>query len=260
MNIKPSDVVLEIGSGDNPHPRSNVLVDKYIEGNLERDGNITINRPLIVADLQNLPFKDKSFDYVICRHVVEHLDDPEKGIKELTRVAKRGYIESPSLAGEIMFGWSFHRWVLSIENNKLIFTPKNWSNPLGGVFHDLLKTNLFFKLFYKIHRTLFYTKLEWHDQILFEIRKTSFADVKEEIYSSYKKRQKYEENHKSISNIIKAKEKTKRLAIQTTTLKKELKIPLRELLICPACQNNNMIIAENTCTCKKCQTAFRIYE
>ncbi|MCK5241185.1 methyltransferase domain-containing protein [bacterium] len=260
MNIRPSDIVLEIGSGDNPHPRADVLVDKYMQGDSERGGQIIIDRSLVVADLENLPFRDHAFDYIICRHVVEHLENPEKGIKEMMRVAKRGYIESPSLAGEIIFGWSFHRWVLSVENGKLIFTPKKWSNPLGGLFHDLLKTDFIFKLFFKRHRARFYTVLEWENEISFEIKTDSFVDFQEEMDSSYKLRQKYEKNHKTSTDIIRKKEEIKRVIKKTTSAKHKIKKSLNEILMCPICRNIVLDANGNQCICKQCGYKIEAYQ
>ena len=48
MNIKPGDLVLEGGSGDKPHPRSHVLLDKFPEDSSEREArrNLVIDRSL----------------------------------------------------------------------------------------------------------------------------------------------------------------------------------------------------------------------
>lgn len=42
------------------------------------------------ADISKLPFKDKSFDYVISFASLHHLKNPEDGIKEIYRVLKFG--------------------------------------------------------------------------------------------------------------------------------------------------------------------------
>ena len=100
MNIRSDDFVLEIGSGHNPKARSDVLCDKFIGDDEQRGGAIVTDRPMVEADGQFLPFADRVFDYVICSHVLEHVEDPRQFISELTRVAYRGYIETPSEIGE----------------------------------------------------------------------------------------------------------------------------------------------------------------
>ncbi len=96
LNIRKSDRVLEVGSGNRPYIRSDVLCDKYFGGQDERGGPILVDRPFVVCDVTALPFADNSFDYVICTHVAEHVDEPEKVFEELMRVSKRGYIETPN--------------------------------------------------------------------------------------------------------------------------------------------------------------------
>ena len=41
----------------------------------------------IQGNVLNLPFKDKSFELVICLEVLEHLERPEQGLSELLRVS-----------------------------------------------------------------------------------------------------------------------------------------------------------------------------
>ena len=44
----------------------------------------------VKADIVNLPFTDNSFDVVLCNHVLEHIQDDTKAMKELFRVMKKG--------------------------------------------------------------------------------------------------------------------------------------------------------------------------
>ena len=44
----------------------------------------------VKADIVNLPFNDNSFDVVFCNHVLEHIQDDAKAMKELFRVMKKG--------------------------------------------------------------------------------------------------------------------------------------------------------------------------
>lgn len=44
----------------------------------------------IKADICKLPFKENSYDLVLCNHVLEHVQDDKKAISELYRVLKKG--------------------------------------------------------------------------------------------------------------------------------------------------------------------------
>ncbi len=44
---------------------------------------------LRVANVERLPFADKSFDTVLCAHTLEHVRDFEKAVAELVRVTRR---------------------------------------------------------------------------------------------------------------------------------------------------------------------------
>jgi len=44
----------------------------------------------IEADICALPFNDKSFDVILCNHVLEHIPDDTKAMKELYRILKPG--------------------------------------------------------------------------------------------------------------------------------------------------------------------------
>lgn len=49
-----------------------------------------LNSPIadVKADICNLPFEDDSYDTIICNHVLEHIKDDTKAMKELYRVLK----------------------------------------------------------------------------------------------------------------------------------------------------------------------------
>jgi SAM-dependent methyltransferase len=44
----------------------------------------------VKADILDLPFEDKLFDFVLCNHVLEHIEDDAKAMSELFRVLKPG--------------------------------------------------------------------------------------------------------------------------------------------------------------------------
>ena len=49
-----------------------------------------IESPLadVKMDIKDIPFDDNTFDVLICNHVMEHIDDEQKALKEILRVLK----------------------------------------------------------------------------------------------------------------------------------------------------------------------------
>ena len=56
LSIGKKDHVLEVGGGHNPHPRSNVVVDKFVDCNYHRKSDVKVlkNQKFIAADGENL--------------------------------------------------------------------------------------------------------------------------------------------------------------------------------------------------------------
>lgn len=173
LDIPSSARVLDVGSGHDPHPRANVIVDKFVDDNTHRSDNIKVLRKqeFINADGENLPFKDNEFDYVICTHVLEHVSHPEKFIQELTRVGKRGYLETPSLLGEYLIPKASHRWVLLEIDKKIVMYDKrsinfNLSHDFGDMFQQYFyKHSIGYKIIQRTHPQLFTVNYEWKDSI-----------------------------------------------------------------------------------------------
>ena len=173
LNIPSQARVLDVGSGHNPHPRANVVVDKYVDDNYHRAGNLKVlnKQEFISADGENLPFKDKEFDYVICNHVLEHVDNPKQFLAELSRVGKRGYIETPSLLGEHLIPKPSHKWLLLDINDKLVIVDKakvkfSTSHDFGLLFLDYFQQHsLGYKILQRTHQQLFTVNYEWKDSI-----------------------------------------------------------------------------------------------
>lgn len=92
--------VLEIGPGYVPFPRADTFVDyKDLPG-------LPAGKVKVSVDLASepLPFPDKTFDFVYCRHVLEDMYNPFLLIREMERVGSAGYIEMPSPIAELCRG------------------------------------------------------------------------------------------------------------------------------------------------------------
>ena len=131
--IKNAKNIIDLGCGSNPFPKAPVAVDKYIDPVHRKYGsNETIcieeiekkGCKFIEADIENLPFMDKSFDVAFSHHVVEHLDNPVKALKEMQRIAKRGIIMCPAIFAEYAFGRKYHKWEISYREDTIIFIEK----------------------------------------------------------------------------------------------------------------------------------------
>lgn len=129
-NIKSTDRVLEVGPGGSPHPRSDVFLEKVYaneETAVLQRGNasqLITNKKIVYYDGGKFPFADREFDYVICSHVLEHVEDLEYFLSELFRVASRGYIEYPTIYYEYMYNIPVHVNFLKMKDNTLVYMKK----------------------------------------------------------------------------------------------------------------------------------------
>ncbi|MCK9626240.1 MAG: class I SAM-dependent methyltransferase [Bacteroidales bacterium] len=173
LKIGRNDKVVEIGPGHNPSFRSNVIVEKFVDTNYHRCGDVKIypHQNFINADGENLPFNDNEFDYVICNQVLEHTENPKKFVAEQSRIAKRGYIETPSLIGEFLFPKESHKWVILDIDKKLVLfekskMPGNYKNNYGELFLNYLPYQSFpYKLLWLTEGDIMLNRYEWKDKI-----------------------------------------------------------------------------------------------
>tara|TARA_R110002051_G_scaffold324991_1_gene425066 strand:+ start:318 stop:1040 length:723 start_codon:yes stop_codon:yes gene_type:complete len=81
--------ILDVGCGQNNFT-------KWCRENNIRSMGVDISSPKadIVAPAHNIPVEDKSFDYITCFDVMEHLleEEIDEALKEFTRIARRGLL------------------------------------------------------------------------------------------------------------------------------------------------------------------------
>lgn len=274
MKIKPGSLVLEVGSGNSPRAESTILCDRLVYDNSQRAGkfSIVIDRPFVVADGFHLPFRDKAFDYVVCSHVLEHLQDPQAFVKELTRVGKAGYIEVPSIYGERLFGWNFHLWYCQLKKGALTFSPKKEGERYGGFFHTFIAKSILFRKFCETYENTFYIKLEWKNTIKVKIAPITphaIEQVDTDIFALLKK------IDWSIMGAMpfwlgwmqkRIERKAKKLqrkflwVLRTTFMPSSVQDQLLPLLQCIHCHKNNFFIEKSRIICMYCHTTYPLHK
>jgi len=115
--------VLDIGCGYTANKNATVIAD------VQDLSNFYLNKTFVKITDKKLPFKDGEFDFVIASHVIEHVEDFSFFIKELERVAKKGYIELPTRLGDnlVFENKSDHIWwfIFDDQKKKLVGSKKN---------------------------------------------------------------------------------------------------------------------------------------
>ena len=153
-------VVLDVGSWGKPFRRADWVLDRMpydTRGLYGFDGDgperfsadTWVQRDM--CGREPWPFDDDQFDFAVCSHTLEDVRDPVWVCSELRRVAKAGYIETPSRLEEQSYGiqgpwvgWGHHIWMMELVDGGVQFVLKHHVMhgratdhfPVG--FHDTL--------------------------------------------------------------------------------------------------------------------------
>jgi len=139
-SISEDDVVCDVGGGQKPFNRADYIID--IQGFDEGfkagsyGDNVRVDKSRWVKldiNRDRFPFKDNFFDFVFCTHTLEDIYNPFHAIDEISRVGRRGYIETPSARWELSKGVSYrgiigaphHKWIIYKEKDRIVFVEKN---------------------------------------------------------------------------------------------------------------------------------------
>jgi len=108
---------------------------EYMEEAIEIGKKVNPDISIKKGDIYKLPFKDSTFDVVICTEVLEHLDKPKAALKELTRVSKKYLILS--VPNEPWF--TFQRIARGKNILKLGAHPEHIQHWTHGAFQEFVK-------------------------------------------------------------------------------------------------------------------------
>jgi glycosyltransferase involved in cell wall biosynthesis len=128
--------VLEVGPGQHPFPKATHFVDMGTIATTVAPSNIL----RMDIDTDVFAYENKHFEFTYCRHVLEDIQNPDHAFRELVRVSRAGYIETPSPLIEVLRGvdggvdgggaatwrgYHHHRYIIWTDReNVLNFLPK----------------------------------------------------------------------------------------------------------------------------------------
>jgi len=153
--IQPGHVVLDVGGGIKPLSRADYVLD-FLSWD-QRTGLTPWCRDVWpephfsqatwikwdICSRDPWPFKDKQFDFVLCKGTLEDLRDPIWVCREMMRVSKAGYFETPTRIIEstpgierIRYcGYSHHHWLCEAVAGGVQFTFKHAQIHAYSRFH-----------------------------------------------------------------------------------------------------------------------------
>jgi SAM-dependent methyltransferase len=253
--VARESLVLEVGSGGNPYPRANVLLDAYEETRERHWQPLKVDRPMVLGFIERLPFKSGSFDFLIASHVLEHSPNPEKALAEFQRVACAGYIEVPDAFFERLNPYRDHRSEITFWQGQLWIRKK----PFWVVDQDLVELyEMRFKRFLtqEIMRKkpfVFHVRYYWDKRI-------NFFVVNPETDSSW------QPIMDEVSPVSAQNIKQKIRTIFTDSIRYLLSqnrrnrtINLLDLMICPTCGSEQLEAASNYFRCVTCKGSYEIH-
>ena len=234
LPITRRDLVLDVGSGSSPHPAADVLLEKYVDVK-HRYEMLVADRPTVLADACKMPFRDNAFDFIVAFHVLEHMHDPAAFLRELQRVGKAGYIETPNAIFERLIPYDVHLLEIMDVNGVLLIHKKNSARPdffLNEM--DLITNDAQWRKFFYDNPALFHVRHLWKGKIRFEIQNPEastswFTDPKVVPLA---------ENHMETLGRSAGLRGLGLAALRRWYRSRKRKVDINRLLVCPECHGD----------------------
>lgn len=131
--LKPNQFILDVGCGTGYGTKMLNQIHQDVYGiDVSKEAINYAQRnytgPIyLISNAENIPFKNESFDVVISFESIEHLQNPEKGLKEMNRILKDGgllFISTPN-----------PRHLGNILKNRLLGIPYPEKVDMNNIYH-----------------------------------------------------------------------------------------------------------------------------
>lgn len=149
LGVKPKDLMLDAGCGEGRHSfecfargamvwsmdmdMDSVRKARYTLVYMLRNNQVPEGGGFLVhlGDALNLPFKDETFNRIICSEVMEHVSDDDQACRELSRVLKKGgtiAITIPTYISELAYDTLTYEYFTSPGGHVRKYFPKKISS------------------------------------------------------------------------------------------------------------------------------------
>ncbi len=254
LPIKSSDLVLDVGSGGNPHPAADVLLERFLDPK-HRYSAMVIDRPTVLADACKMPFRDKAFDFVIAFHVLEHVPNPAAFLKELQRVGKAGYIETPNALFERLVPYDVHLLEIMQIKDTLFINKKSAAKPdqfLNGL--ALIQHSPKWRRFFYGKPEMFHVQYFWKGTIKFQV-------FNPEVSSDWfvdPKMNELDEQAFVTKNDQRGLRSMGLAVLRKWNRLRKKRVDLAELLVCPEC-HGLLSQRDDVADCEQCQVSYPVH-
>ena len=90
-----------------PEPVLSIVISMFPEVEYKTTDYMLVDVDYPGEDIQDLSFKDDSFDLILCNHVIEHVPDDRSALKEMARILRPGGKAIITIPGD----WKRHKTV-----------------------------------------------------------------------------------------------------------------------------------------------------